>query len=120
MPVIAATGQSSWDFGNDFLSALTADGNDIGVLMGRYVVITGIQYRADANPGQTLTITLSRTATSPSGAGTASISVSTGGVITPTGFPLICVPGDRVITSFSGTNGVTGLSYTPKATSFGF
>jgi hypothetical protein len=106
------TAQASFpvDFGNDFLTGTALDGNDMGMVCYRSMIILGIKLRTDANPGQTLTVTVNK-----NGSGVASQSMSTGGVQTPSGFPVNCAVGDRLLISLTGTTGVTGLSYTVGA-----
>lgn len=98
------------DFGNDYLTGLAADGNDLGMVCARAMTITGVQFRADANPGQTLTLTINK-----NGASVATLTVSTAGTQTPSGLPVSCAQGDRLIVALSGTANVTGISYTVAA-----
>lgn len=111
------TGLSAYDIGDGFPGVLTTDGVDGSVTFTRPGLIIGITYRADGNPATALTVTLTRSG--PSGAASCSISVSTGGVITPTGFPMAMAIGDTVTPALANTAGVTGISWNAKITVFG-
>lgn len=100
---------SAYDLADDYGTGLASDGPGslANIIPYALVVFRTPVYRADANPGQTLTITINKNGT-PS----ASIVVATNGAVTTPGFPLSCAKGDRITTNLTGTANVTGISYT--------